>query len=199
MDGAASGLLDDCTARDSCTRFPRRSLSVASPRVDFDLSPEHELFRDTVRAFAVDRVAPVAEELDREGRFPYELVEEMAALGLMGIPFPEELGGAGGDTLAYAIASRSSRGSTRRSRSRSPRTPRSGRCRSTSSATRSRSSGGSPHSRAANGSQRSVSPSPRPARMRVRRERRRLQSTAAGRSTAPRRSSRTRAPTSRSA
>ncbi|MCY7304289.1 MAG: acyl-CoA dehydrogenase family protein [Thermoleophilia bacterium] len=72
--------------------------------MDFDLSSEHELFRDTVRAFAVDRVSPVAEELDREGRFPYEIVEEMAALGLMGIPFPEELGGAGGDTLAYAIA-----------------------------------------------------------------------------------------------
>ncbi len=72
--------------------------------MDFDLSSEHDLFRDTVRAFALDRVAPVAEELDREGRFPYELVAEMAALGLMGIPFPEELGGAGGDTLAYAIA-----------------------------------------------------------------------------------------------
>lgn len=72
--------------------------------MDFDLSSEHELFRDTVRAFALDRVAPVAEELDRESRFPYELVAEMAALGLMGIPFPEELGGAGGDTLAYAIA-----------------------------------------------------------------------------------------------
>jgi len=72
--------------------------------VDFDLSSEHELFRDTVRAFAVDRVAPVAEELDRESRFPYELVAEMAGLGLMGIPFPEDLGGAGGDTLAYAIA-----------------------------------------------------------------------------------------------
>jgi len=72
--------------------------------VDFDLSSEHELFRDTVRAFAVDRVGPIAEEIDREGRFPYEIVEEMAALGLMGIPFPEELGGAGGDTLAYAIA-----------------------------------------------------------------------------------------------
>jgi len=72
--------------------------------VDLDLSPEHELFRDTVRAFAVERVAPVAEELDREARFPYDLVAEMAELGLMGIPFPEELGGAGGDTLAYAIA-----------------------------------------------------------------------------------------------
>jgi alkylation response protein AidB-like acyl-CoA dehydrogenase len=72
--------------------------------VDLDLSPEQELFRDTVRDFARDRVAPVAEELDRESRFPLELVAEMAGLGLMGIPFPEELGGAGGDTLSYAIA-----------------------------------------------------------------------------------------------
>ncbi|HJU48424.1 MAG TPA: acyl-CoA dehydrogenase family protein [Gaiellaceae bacterium] len=72
--------------------------------MDFDLSPEHELIRDTVRAFARERVAPAAEELDRESRFPYELVEEMAELGLMGIPLPEELGGGGGDTLAYAIA-----------------------------------------------------------------------------------------------
>jgi len=72
--------------------------------VDFDLSSEHELFRDTVRAFALERVAPVAEELDRDSRFPYELVAELAGLGLMGIPFPEELGGAGGDTLAYALA-----------------------------------------------------------------------------------------------
>ena len=72
--------------------------------MDLDLSSEHEHFRDTVRAFAVDRVAPVAEQLDRESRFPYEIVSELAALGLMGIPFPEELGGAGGDTLAYAIA-----------------------------------------------------------------------------------------------
>lgn len=72
--------------------------------MDFDLSPEHELFRDTVRSFARERVAPVAAELDRESRFPYGLVAEMAELGLMGIPFPEELGGGGGDTLSYAIA-----------------------------------------------------------------------------------------------
>jgi short-chain 2-methylacyl-CoA dehydrogenase len=72
--------------------------------VDLDLSAEHELLRETVRAFAEERVAPVAEELDREHRFPYELVAELAELGLMGIPIPEEHGGAGGDTLAYAIA-----------------------------------------------------------------------------------------------
>ena len=72
--------------------------------MNFDLSDEHELIRTTVREFAVERVAPVAEELDREHRFPYELVAELAELGLMGIPVPEEYGGAGGDTLSYAIA-----------------------------------------------------------------------------------------------
>jgi short/branched chain acyl-CoA dehydrogenase len=72
--------------------------------VDLDLSDEHELLRETVRAFAVERIAPVAEELDREHRFPYEIVAGLAELGLMGIPIPEEYGGAGGDTLSYAIA-----------------------------------------------------------------------------------------------
>jgi alkylation response protein AidB-like acyl-CoA dehydrogenase len=72
--------------------------------MNFDLSPEHELIRQTVRSFAEEKVAPVAEELDREHRFPYELVAEMAELGLMGIPIPEEYGGGGGDTLSYAIA-----------------------------------------------------------------------------------------------
>ena len=72
--------------------------------MDFDLSDEHDLLRQTVRAFAEERIAPVAEELDREHRFPYEIVAELAELGLMGIPVPEEHGGAGGDTLSYAIA-----------------------------------------------------------------------------------------------
>ena len=72
--------------------------------MDFDLTAEQELVRQTVRGFALDRVAPVAEELDRESRFPYELVGELAELGLMGMPFPEELGGAGADTVSYAIA-----------------------------------------------------------------------------------------------
>jgi short-chain 2-methylacyl-CoA dehydrogenase len=72
--------------------------------VDFDLTAEQELIRDTVRTFARERVAPVAAELDLESRFPYELVAELAELGLMGLPIPEEYGGAGGDTLSYAIA-----------------------------------------------------------------------------------------------
>ena len=72
--------------------------------MDFDLTDEQELLRDTVRTFALERVAPVAAELDVEARFPYELVSELAELGLMGIPVPERYGGAGGDTVSYAIA-----------------------------------------------------------------------------------------------
>jgi len=71
--------------------------------VNFGLTDEQELIRRTVRDFAESRVAPVAEELDREARFPYELVAELAELGLMGLPIPEEYGGAGGDTVSYAI------------------------------------------------------------------------------------------------
>ena len=72
--------------------------------MDFDLSPDHELIRRTVREFAQGEVAPVAEELDRTKSFPYEIVEKLGKLGLMGIPFPQEYGGGGGDTLAYALA-----------------------------------------------------------------------------------------------
>ena len=72
--------------------------------MDFDLSPEHELIRRTVREFAEGEVAPVAEELDRTKSFPYEIVAKLGELNLMGIPFPEEYGGGGGDTLAYALA-----------------------------------------------------------------------------------------------
>ena len=72
--------------------------------MDFDLSPDHELIRRTVREFAEGEVAPVAEELDRTKSFPYDIVAQLGKLNLMGIPFPEEYGGGGGDTLAYALA-----------------------------------------------------------------------------------------------
>jgi short-chain 2-methylacyl-CoA dehydrogenase len=71
--------------------------------VNFELTSEQSLLRDTVRDFAQTRVAPAAQELDREKRFPYELVSEMAEIGLMGIPFPEKYGGAGADTVSYAM------------------------------------------------------------------------------------------------
>ena len=72
--------------------------------MNFDLTHEQQLVRDTVREFAESRIAPVAAELDREHRFPYELVAELAELGLMGMTVPEEYGGAGADTLSYAVA-----------------------------------------------------------------------------------------------
>lgn len=72
--------------------------------MDFELSDEQRLIQSTVRDFAVQEVAPVAEELDREKRFPYEIVSRLGELGLMGIPFPQEYGGGGGDTLSYALA-----------------------------------------------------------------------------------------------
>ena len=72
--------------------------------MEFELSDDHRLLRDTVREFAQQEVRPVAEELDRTKSFPYDIVARLGALDLMGIPFPEEYGGGGGDTLAYALA-----------------------------------------------------------------------------------------------
>jgi alkylation response protein AidB-like acyl-CoA dehydrogenase len=72
--------------------------------MNFDLPDDTRLLQETVRDFARQEVAPVAEELDRTKSFPYEIVRKLGALNLMGIPFPEEVGGAGGTTLQYAIA-----------------------------------------------------------------------------------------------
>ncbi len=72
--------------------------------MDFNLGDEHRLIQRTVRDFATQEVAPVAEELVREKRFPFEIVAKLGELNLMGIPFPQEYGGGGGDSLAYALA-----------------------------------------------------------------------------------------------
>jgi short-chain 2-methylacyl-CoA dehydrogenase len=72
--------------------------------VELELSDEQRLLRETVREFARGEIAPIAEELDRDKRFPYEIVEKMGELGLMGIPFPPEYGGGGADTLSYVLA-----------------------------------------------------------------------------------------------
>ena len=70
----------------------------------FDLDDDTQLLQRTVRDFAANEVAPVAEELDRTKSFPYALVAKMGELGWMGIPFPEAVGGAGGSSLQYAVA-----------------------------------------------------------------------------------------------
>jgi short/branched chain acyl-CoA dehydrogenase len=72
--------------------------------VDFDLIPEQEEFRKAVRRFAEDVIAPRAEEMDRAGELPMDVVEQMAELGLFGIPFPEEYGGQGADFLTLVLA-----------------------------------------------------------------------------------------------
>jgi alkylation response protein AidB-like acyl-CoA dehydrogenase len=72
--------------------------------VDLDLSPEHELLRKTIRDFCQREVAGVVDEHERERRFPTDIVAMLGPMGLLGIPYPEEEGGAGLDTLAYAIA-----------------------------------------------------------------------------------------------
>ena len=71
--------------------------------MDFALSPQHEEIRRTVRDFAEKRIAPAADEMERRGEFPTEIIREAANLGLLGVPYPEEIGGTGLDSLAYAI------------------------------------------------------------------------------------------------
>jgi alkylation response protein AidB-like acyl-CoA dehydrogenase len=72
--------------------------------MDLDLAPEHVLLRDTIRDFMTTEVAPVVDEHERERRFPVDIVRRIGELGWLGIPIPEDEGGAGLDTLAYAIA-----------------------------------------------------------------------------------------------
>ena len=72
--------------------------------MDFELTDEQELIRNTVREFAEAELAPVAGEVDRNHRFPAEAIPKMAGLGLMGMPWPEKVGGAGADFVSYLIA-----------------------------------------------------------------------------------------------
>jgi short-chain 2-methylacyl-CoA dehydrogenase len=72
--------------------------------VDFELSSEQQAIRDTCRDFAREVVAPAAEELDRESKFGYDVVRQMGELGLFGLPFSQEFGGAGADFLSLCIA-----------------------------------------------------------------------------------------------
>ncbi|MBU8905413.1 acyl-CoA dehydrogenase [Desertibacillus haloalkaliphilus] len=72
--------------------------------MNFDLTKEQMMVREMVRDFAQNEVAPKAEYVDREAEFPIDTFQKMGELGLLGIPFPEEYGGSGGDTISYALA-----------------------------------------------------------------------------------------------
>ena len=72
--------------------------------MEFELTDEQKMIRDTAREFAAREIAPKAAELDKSGRWPTEILAKMAELGLMGVAIPQEHGGAGMDTLSYALA-----------------------------------------------------------------------------------------------
>lgn len=72
--------------------------------MNFDLTKEQKMIKDMVRKFADNEIAPKAEQVDITGEFPIETFRKMGELGLLGIPFPEKYGGAGGDTVSYALA-----------------------------------------------------------------------------------------------
>lgn len=72
--------------------------------MEFRLSDEHKMLKELYQAFTINEVAPLAQEVDEEERFPVETVEKMKRLGFLGIPFPKEYGGEGGDNLAYSMA-----------------------------------------------------------------------------------------------
>ncbi|WP_273320463.1 acyl-CoA dehydrogenase [Vallitalea guaymasensis] len=72
--------------------------------MDFSISNEYEMLQKMYREFTENEVKPLASEVDEEERFPVETVEKLARYGMLGIPFPKEVGGSGGDNLAYAMA-----------------------------------------------------------------------------------------------
>jgi butyryl-CoA dehydrogenase len=72
--------------------------------MDFQLTEEQQMIRKMVRDFAEKEIAPIAQETDKSGLFPWQVIRKMGKLGLMGLPFSEEYGGAGADTISYAIA-----------------------------------------------------------------------------------------------
>jgi len=71
--------------------------------MDFALTEEHRMVRQMVRDFAENEIRPIAQEIDTEERFPWEIIRQLGELGLMGLPIPEEYGGGGADTISYAI------------------------------------------------------------------------------------------------
>ncbi len=72
--------------------------------MDFELNEEQKMFRKAMRDFAENEIRPIAQEIDASGQFPWDTMRKMAAMGMLGLPIPEEYGGAGADYLSYAIA-----------------------------------------------------------------------------------------------
>jgi len=81
-----------------------RNIVRGGESMDFRLSKEHQMLQELYKNFAENEVKPLAAEVDEEEKFPVETVKKLARYGFMGIPFPKEYGGQGGDNLAYAMA-----------------------------------------------------------------------------------------------
>ena len=79
-------------------------LANSLPGLDFGLGSDVEMLRETVRDFTADKIAPIADEIDRSNKFPRELWPQLGALGLLGITVEEELGGSGLGYLAHCVA-----------------------------------------------------------------------------------------------
>jgi alkylation response protein AidB-like acyl-CoA dehydrogenase len=102
-----SGKLNDCSVSPPFFLLCFVSPYIKERRrciVDFSLTKEQRMIQEMVRDFAEKEIAPKADDIDKEERFPEEVFKKMGELGLMGIPFPEEYGGSGGDTLSYILA-----------------------------------------------------------------------------------------------
>jgi len=76
--------------------------TIERPSMEFDLPSEHRMIRDTVRDFCETEIEPIAQEIEDEHRFPQEIFDQLGELDLMGVPAPEDCGGASGDYLMYA-------------------------------------------------------------------------------------------------
>jgi len=87
----------------SMSKQMKKRFQGGGSMMNFDLNTEQLMLRDMVRSFAEDVVAPGADERDRTKAFPTDIFEKMADLSLMGLPFPEEYGGAGADSISFAI------------------------------------------------------------------------------------------------
>jgi alkylation response protein AidB-like acyl-CoA dehydrogenase len=104
IEGGDLGLPSNQLAHALTIPGPGKGPLVGSAAMDLDLSQEHQLLRSTIRDFMEKEVAPVIEEHEHEHKFPVEVVRRLGEMGWLGIPIPEDEGGAGMDTLAYAIA-----------------------------------------------------------------------------------------------
>ena len=72
--------------------------------MDFRLTEEQELIKNTIREFAETEIEPIAFQLDENNLFPEKIVEEMGRLAIMGLPYPAKYGGAGKDVISYILA-----------------------------------------------------------------------------------------------